>query len=168
MATDSNVTVQQRVVIAADTVVRGHVVIKSGTVVHPHATLDASRGPMVVGENCIVEEHVRLVSPPHGMTVGDGNVFRIGCHVSAPDIGNCNVFEPASRISTSITNFCVVGAGCTADGPALPERTVVYGAASEHRTWSGEGIGQQLALHAKHLVYLRDQIPKSHKLRVIR
>ena len=30
MATDSNVTVQQRVVIAADTVVSGHVVIKSG------------------------------------------------------------------------------------------------------------------------------------------
>ena len=69
MATDSNVTVQQRVVIAADTVVSGHVVIKSGTVVHPHATLDASRGPMVVGENCIVEEHVRLVSPPQGLSL---------------------------------------------------------------------------------------------------
>lgn len=169
-----HVSIQQRVTIAADTILRGRVLIKSGTVVHPHAHIDASLGPIVIGENCIVEEHAHIVSSADGITIGDGNVFRVGCHVACSAIGNCNVLEPACDVASSvrITNFCTVGAGChvcAEEGSTytLPERTVVYGASS-HRTWSGDGIGQQLALHAKQLAYLRDQIPKSHKLRVIR
>ena len=37
----------------------------------------------------------------------------------------------------------------------LPDRTVVYGEESRWRTWSGEGVRQADALHAKHLDYLR-------------
>ncbi|GAK64665.1 trimeric LpxA-like protein [Moesziomyces antarcticus] len=49
----------------------------------------------------------------------------------------------------------------------LPDRTVVYGSDSRRRVWSGEGAHQQAALHAKHLEYLRDTIPRTHKLKII-
>lgn len=49
----------------------------------------------------------------------------------------------------------------------LPDRTVVFGADSRRRFWSGEGAQQQAALHAKHLEYLRDAIPRTHKLKLI-
>ncbi|CBQ73727.1 related to Dynactin 6 [Sporisorium reilianum SRZ2] len=49
----------------------------------------------------------------------------------------------------------------------LPDQTVVYGADSRRRLWSGEGAQQQAALHAKHLEYLRDAIPRVHKLKII-
>lgn len=49
----------------------------------------------------------------------------------------------------------------------LPDETVVYGADNRRRLWSGEGAQQQAALHAKHLEYLRDAIPRVHKLKII-
>lgn len=49
----------------------------------------------------------------------------------------------------------------------LPDQTIVYGADSKRRLWSGEGAQQQAALHAKHLEYLRDAIPRVHKLKII-
>ncbi|SPO26800.1 related to Dynactin 6 [Ustilago trichophora] len=49
----------------------------------------------------------------------------------------------------------------------LPDQTVVFGADSRRRLWSGEGAQQQAALHAKHLEYLRDAIPRTHKLKII-
>lgn len=170
------VKIYPRVIIAADATIRGSVTIKTGSVIHPHSKIDASRGPIVIGENCIVEERVQLVSANEGgMNIGDANSFRAGCCVCAAEIGNCNIFEPASRVfaSISIPNFCVIGAGCSVGSDtgvpyALSERSVIYGLNSEHRVWNGDGVGQQAALHAKELVYLRDTIPKAHKLRIIR
>ncbi|TKY85409.1 hypothetical protein EX895_005571 [Sporisorium graminicola] len=49
----------------------------------------------------------------------------------------------------------------------LPDQTVVFGADNKRRLWSGEGAQQQAALHAKHLEYLRDAIPRVHKLKII-
>ncbi len=49
----------------------------------------------------------------------------------------------------------------------LPDLTVVYGSDNKRRLWSGEGAQQQAALHAKHLEYLRDAIPRTHKLKII-
>ena len=158
----------------ADTDIRGKVTIKSGTIVHPRAKMDASLGPITVGENCIIEENVQLVSGPSGMMIGDGNMFRVGCRVSAPMIGNCNVFEARSKVfrSVCVSNFCVIGAACTIGAntdelESLTERAVIWGSASSMRVWGGDGAGQQLAMHAKQQQYLREQLPKHHKLRVI-
>lgn len=48
----------------------------------------------------------------------------------------------------------------------LPEYTIVYGAECSRRIWKGEGRGQSMALHVKHLEYLREMLPKSNKLRM--
>lgn len=140
-----------------------------GTVVHPRCKIDATLAPIRLGDNCLVEEGAELVSTAAGMTIGDGNLFRAGCRVSSREIGNCNVFEPRCVVDAAcIASFCTVGGGCQVRDAHLAERTVVYGAPAARRTWSGEGVAQRLALHAKHLQYLRDTLPHAHKLRLIR
>lgn len=42
----------------------------------------------------------------------------------------------------------------------LEPYTAVYGEGSQRRTWDGTGEGQERALHAKQLEYLRDVLPK--------
>lgn len=49
----------------------------------------------------------------------------------------------------------------------LPDRTVVFGADSRRRIWSGEGAGQARALHVKHVNFLREMIPRHLKLRLV-
>ncbi|WFD32418.1 hypothetical protein MSPP1_003465 [Malassezia sp. CBS 17886] len=159
-------SVKSRAIVCADADLRGEVTI--GTVVN------ATRAPVVVGNNCIIEERATLIGSGDGLIIGDGNVFEIACRVEAVGMGNCNtvgaraVVAPGVRIS----NFCTVGAGMTvavriAAPETLPERTTTF-ADGQRRLWSGEGVGQQLALHAKHLQYLRDELPKTHKLYVVR
>jgi dynactin-6 len=49
----------------------------------------------------------------------------------------------------------------------LPDFTVVFGADNRRRTWTGEGIGQVKAFHEKHLLYLRETLPKYNKLKMV-
>lgn len=141
-----------------------------GTVVHPRAVLDGRVAPLKIGDNCIVEERAVLRAHGGGLTIGDGNLFEVDCVVEASDIGNCNQFEPRCVVArgASICNFCTIGAACRVDGASITDRTVVFGEHATRRTWSGEGVAQQLALHAKHLQYLRDTLPHAHKLRLVR
>lgn len=48
----------------------------------------------------------------------------------------------------------------------LPDFTVVFGDENKRRKWTGEGKGQIKALHAKHLQYLAETLPKYHKLKL--
>ncbi|KAK4047709.1 hypothetical protein OIV83_005217 [Microbotryomycetes sp. JL201] len=47
----------------------------------------------------------------------------------------------------------------------LPDYTQVYSSDNKRRAWSGEGSAQMKALHTKHLVYLRETIPRYNKLK---
>lgn len=172
-------TVHSQATVVAEADLRGDITIGSGTltaypgtVIHPRAKIDASHAPIRLGDNCIVEEGAELVSTPEGMKIGDGNLFRVGCSVASKQVGNCNIFEPKCRVPSQVcvADFCTVGAGCNLmqDEGTLTERTVVYGEENTRRLWSGEGVGQRLAQHAKQLQYLRDTLPQAHKLRMIR
>lgn len=63
---------------------------------------------------------------------------------------------------------------------SIPDKTTLFlscstsshdpdhaGATIRSQPWSGQGFGQDEALHAKHLEYLRETIPRGHKLRSI-
>lgn len=131
------------------------------------------------------------------LKIGDENLFEVGCRIEAASIGSYNVFEVRSKVAQNVAigSYSVVGAGCIVlpkpitdeqlarifddEGESregqeeeqvienLPDRTVVYGSDSKRRLWSGEGAQQQSALHAKHLEYLRDAIPRVHKLKIV-
>ena len=49
----------------------------------------------------------------------------------------------------------------------IPDYTVIFGPNSTRRRWSGEGSGQAVALHHKHLAYLTETLPKYHKLKLV-
>ncbi|OAV95802.1 hypothetical protein PTTG_08293 [Puccinia triticina 1-1 BBBD Race 1] len=49
----------------------------------------------------------------------------------------------------------------------LPDFSVIFGERSQLSSWSGEGKGQAMALHAKHLLYLAETLPKFHRIRVV-
>ncbi|KAM0787771.1 hypothetical protein ACM66B_003826 [Microbotryomycetes sp. NB124-2] len=47
----------------------------------------------------------------------------------------------------------------------LGDYTQIYSSDNKRRAWSGEGSAQLKALHAKHLVYLRETLPRYNKLK---
>ena len=222
----------------------------TGTILQPRCTILAVSGPIIFGENNIVEENVIIVNRhKQPMLIGDFNLFEVGsrtCNplflqtdppetgspdqddkqagVESPSVGSHNVFGIRSRVlpSVSVGSHCVVGAGClvqadpfaamSADHPStltsestgdvasesgdvpsnsatepesaatrppatpstappttsdsLADYTHVFGSENRQRKATSEGGGQAKALFAKHWEYLRDTLPRYHKLKM--
>lgn len=71
--------------------------------------------------------------------------------------------EEPEEEHTNETSTTSVGAGAgtrTVDLPVppetIPDHTVIFGDGQRRHQWSGQGVGQMEALHAKHLDYLRE------------
>eukprot|EP00940_MAST-03C_sp_MAST-3C-sp2_P003205 g3205.t1 len=99
--------------VCEDTVITGNVTIGKGTVVHPKCVIRADKGAIVIGENNILEERVRIESSKEAtnMRIGKFNVFEVGCKVSDSDVDHFNLFEVECIIPKGIkieTN-CVIG-----------------------------------------------------------
>lgn len=161
---------------SVDSTFRGDITISSGCVIHPSVTILAVSGPIIIGENCLVEEYTTIIhnvgatpsleaaaaSPPPTLTIGANNVFEVGCTVEALHIGERNVFESRSYVSNKVTvsNGCIIGAGCELlDEQRLPENMVVYGIDAEQR----EAIDKQKA-QTSQLEHLRRVLPNYHHL----
>lgn len=137
-------------IVCEDSVLRGDVTIHAGCVVHPSAQILAESGPIVIGENCIIEEYAKIIhkipnshpswqenpaSPPV-LTIGANNIFEVGCTVEALKIGEKNIFECKSYVSSGVkvSSGCVIGAGCRLEGDFdLKENTVVCGSNCQQR-----------------------------------
>lgn len=134
--------------------------------------------PIKIGDSNLFQVGCRI----EAFAIGSNNIFEARSKVAS---------------NVGIADFCTVGAGCSvypqpisaqeladlfvdddaAQEPPLreekpvreelPDRTVVYGSENRRRLWSGEGVKQEAALHAKHLDYLRDAIPSAHKLKIV-
>ncbi|KAG0150391.1 hypothetical protein CROQUDRAFT_72944 [Cronartium quercuum f. sp. fusiforme G11] len=178
---ENKFTFHPTAVVAQDVDLVGDLTFGPNCMIHPSCTI-VGFGPIVFGSGCIVEEQSvicnRLKTP---MEIGTDNLFSVGCRVEASAIGSSNVFEAKCKVSSDVAigSHCVIGAGCTLvseptaatfeseviEPTVLPDWTVIFGERSERRTWSGEGAGQARALHAKHLVYLSETLPKFHRTR---
>ncbi|KAG8248171.1 Dynactin subunit 6 [Homalodisca vitripennis] len=119
------------------------------TVIHPKASLIAEAGPIMIGENNIIEEQTSIIytseektniENPVPLTIGVNNVFEVGCEIHAKTIGDHNVFEPKwcnGEHGTQegyvgqdvvIGNGCIIGAGCRVTvAEKLPDQTVITG-----------------------------------------
>lgn len=125
-----------------DSTFRGEITISSGCIVHPSVTILAVSGPIIIGENCLLEEYTTIIhdigtgpmvaiigEKPPVLVIGPNNVFEVGCTVQARSIGERNVFECKSFVSNKVTvsNGCIIGAGChLLDEYTIGENTVVY------------------------------------------
>uniref|UniRef100_A0A1S4GUE2 Dynactin subunit 6 n=1 Tax=Anopheles gambiae TaxID=7165 RepID=A0A1S4GUE2_ANOGA len=171
--------IMPRSMVCEDSNLRGDITISSGCVIHPCSTIIAESGPIVLGENCIVEEYATLRyripenHPDHGalkaegvakpLIIGPDNVFEVGCTVEALSIGERNVFECKSYVSADVTvgSGCVIGAGCRLVGQqTLPDKTIVYEAQCMQREAMDKQKTQMIQLD-----YLRKILPNYHHLR---
>lgn len=150
-----------------ESVLIGEITISGGCVIHPNATIHAKSGPIIIGENCLIEEYATIIhdveEPNTTLVIGPNNVFEVGCTVEASAIGERNVFECKSYVSNLVTvsNNCVIGAGCKLiDEHKLSENTVIYGKHSEQR----ETIEKQKALSMQ-LDHLRKVLPNYHHIK---
>ncbi|GAA6022534.1 hypothetical protein JCM10207_006578 [Rhodosporidiobolus poonsookiae] len=94
---------------------RGDITIGSGTILQPRCTIVAAAGPIIFGQNNIVEETVVIVNRHKTpLIIGDNNLFEVGCRIEAPSIGDWNTFGIKCRVSpqVSVGSHCTIGAGC--------------------------------------------------------
>ncbi|KIJ38913.1 hypothetical protein M422DRAFT_32978 [Sphaerobolus stellatus SS14] len=164
-------TIHAKAVVCLDVELKGDITIGAGTVIHPKATLFAIVGPIVIGQNCIIEESVIIVNRrKEVMRIGDDNLFEIGCRVESPFIGNANTVSTRARLhhTVRLTSYCVIGVGCLVaplEDEVLEDFTVIYGPSSERRIWSGRGKVQEMDLRRKHGEYLREMLLKFNRRR---
>ncbi|XP_052860552.1 dynactin subunit 6 [Anopheles cruzii] len=180
-AATNDFKIMPRSMVCEDSNLRGDITISSGCVIHPSATIIAESGPIVIGENCILEEYatVRYRIPtdhpaaaertadgePKPLVIGPDNVFEVGCTVEALSIGERNVFECKSYVSVDVTigSGCVVGAGCRLVGKqTLADKTIVYGGSCLQREAMDKQKTQMIQLD-----YLRKILPNYHHLRKV-
>ncbi|KAI6656394.1 Heat shock protein 70 [Oopsacas minuta] len=95
MTSETILDIHTGAVVCADTILIGQVTIGANTVVHPKATLDGSGGPIVIGQNNILEENV-VIKGTEIIEIGSGNSFRVGTHCHAKKVGDNNIFEMKS------------------------------------------------------------------------
>ncbi|TYJ55371.1 hypothetical protein B9479_003986 [Cryptococcus floricola] len=172
----SSITAHSTSIVCLDTDLRGTITIGAGVIVHPKATIFAAAGPIVIGDNCVIEEDSIIINRHKEiMRIGEQNHFMVGCRVEAPSIGDYNTFQPRCTVSSqvAISDHCILSAGTIAllapgsdtTREVLPPYTVIYGADSSRRIWVGSGEASELALRARHSEYLREILPKFNRLR---
>lgn len=125
-----------------DSIFTGDITISGGCIIHPRVTIIAKSGPIIIGENCLIEEYTTIIYDTGNDTVdtedgkspilviGANNIFEVGCQVEATKIGEKNIFESKCHVSrdVKVTNNCIIGAGCQLVGAqTLPENTIIHG-----------------------------------------
>jgi len=154
----------------------GPIIFGSGCIVEEQSVIcNRRKTPMQIGEGNLFSVGCRV----EASGIGSWNVFEGKSRVSGDVV---------------IGSHCVIGAGCTvvyepvlgsfleaaaappgeasdSDGSGgqqmrrVEDYSVVFGDGSTLSCWSGEGSGQAKALHAKHLLYLAETLPKFHRTR---
>lgn len=127
-------------IVCEDSKFRGEITIGSNTIVHPSVSIVAEAGPIIIGEFCLIEEQAKIIhrlpidqqenENTPVLIIGSNNVFEVDCTVEALKIGDNNVFESKCFVGNkvSVTNGCIIGAGCRlTEEQTLKENTVVYG-----------------------------------------
>ncbi|CAG8512424.1 6009_t:CDS:10 [Ambispora gerdemannii] len=162
-----SIFINKRAVVCEDIVLEGEIRIGEGTVLHPQCKILAEQGPIVIGQNNIIEEKVTIVNRQQKpLLIGDENVFEVGSYIEGTKIGNKNIIEAKARImgTTSLGNNCVIGAVCsTRNDENIPDNTVIYGDYHNRRTQTN---GSNASVHTRHLDYLREVLPKCNYIKV--
>ncbi|KAI8388059.1 trimeric LpxA-like protein [Radiomyces spectabilis] len=152
----NRITAGPKSVVCQETDLRGEISI--GSILHPQCRVIAENGPIYIGRNNIIEENVIIFNNHSTPLIID---------IEGSPIGNNNIVEARARVigNTTVGNHCVIGAGCSTDAnEKIVDYTVIYGGQSKRRTQS-EVLPAQASLHARHLEYLREVLPKYNHLK---
>jgi len=168
--TNSQIQLASGCVVCTEAVLQGEITLGAGTVVHPRAHIIAESGPIVIGENNLIEENAYIINrqkpttdgKPFTLTIGNANVFEIGSRCEASRVGDNNIVETLAVVGrdVEITDGCVIGAMCGVYAQeTLQERTIIYGEQCLRRK-----SGERPAVQHSQLDYLRKVLPNYHYL----
>lgn len=129
-----------------DSIFSGDITVSSGCIIHPKVSIIAKSGPIIIGENCLIEEYTTIIhdtgedtstmAKPPVLVIGANNVFEVGSRVEALKIGEKNLFECKCYVSSAVkvANNCIIGAGCQLIGEqTLSENTIIHGRSCAER-----------------------------------
>jgi len=120
-----------------DVHLRGDVTIGEKTYIGPGCIFFTRKGPIVVGDENVFTENVRVVNESSKtMYIGNQNVFESGAKVQAAKIGNLNKFGAKSVVmaDVKISNGCVITPRSQViNGKRLDEGTIVFGENASHK-----------------------------------
>uniref|UniRef100_A0A914XCR0 Dynactin subunit 6 n=1 Tax=Plectus sambesii TaxID=2011161 RepID=A0A914XCR0_9BILA len=162
---ENKLTIATGAVVCQEALLLGEITIGAGTVIHPKAQILAEAGPIIIGENNLIEENALISnksSPARTMVIGNSNVFEIASQTYAMSVGDNNVVEVRGRVGehVEVSSGCVIGVGCSLSTPGLlPERTVIFGEKSARRIACEKPMVQNSQLE-----YLRKALPSYHYL----
>ncbi|KAK7791089.1 hypothetical protein R5R35_000510 [Gryllus longicercus] len=172
MASKDSVKIAPGAMVCNECELRGDITIGSMTVIHPRASIIAEAGPIIIGENNLIEEQSVIINRiPKGeqptstpvLIIGANNVFEVDCHSEAMKIGDNNILESKSFVGREVelTNGCIVGAGCKLTCPeVVPENTVIFGQQCTRRQQMDKPPPQTLQLD-----FLTRVLPNYHHLK---
>ncbi|CAD5115307.1 DgyrCDS4295 [Dimorphilus gyrociliatus] len=156
--------------VCLDCDIQGDVTIGARSIVHPKARIIADAGPIIIGENNLIEERAEIYNRKIDETpnqtvviIGNSNLFEVGCYSEALKIGDNNIIESKARLGreTELTNGCVVGAGCSIfNREVLQENLIISGSNCERRVQFDRPQPQSLQLD-----FLHKMLPNYHYIR---
>uniref|UniRef100_A0A1B6E4V0 Dynactin subunit 6 n=1 Tax=Clastoptera arizonana TaxID=38151 RepID=A0A1B6E4V0_9HEMI len=170
--TNKDIRIAPGAVVCVESKLRGSICIGSMTVIHPKATIIADKGPIIIGENNIIEEkafisHQNLpeatIDNPIPLMIGMNNIFEVGCTVMAKAIGDHNVLEAKCYVGPEVElgNGCIVGAGCRVTLPQkIEDNAVISGSDCVRTIASDKPPAQTLQID-----FLTKVLPNYHHLR---
>ena len=182
MSTSSNnLSIAAGAVVCNESVLVGDITIGARTVVHPKARIIAKAGPVIIGENNLIEEQVNIINDNINnidtdnddidmnsevskvMIIGNNNVFEVDSECRALKVGDNNVLESKCRVggAVELTHGCVVGAKCRLSAEEIiPENTVIYGHTNSRRKQMDRPAPQTLQID-----FLAKVLPNYHHLK---
>ncbi|KAH3820571.1 hypothetical protein DPMN_122315 [Dreissena polymorpha] len=169
----SSVKIATGAVVCDESELVGDITIGARTVIHPKARIIAEDGPIIIGENNIIEELACIInkspenaspgSPQAVMIIGNNNVFEVGSHIEAVKIGDHNVVEAKATVGRQVilTSGCIIGAACTVTSSEdMEENCVIYGHNCERRVQKERPPTQTLQID-----FLTKILPNYHYLK---
>lgn len=132
----------------------GNVTLGNHCIVHSTARICAKEAPITIGPWCVFEEgSVIINSSEKPLTIGQDNLFRVGCSVESPtSIGDCNLFEPHSKVYAGVTvgnNCCIAVNAIVPQGTNVVDSSSVVGqdGSIKHRAIVKGGIALERVRH---------------------
>eukprot|EP00158_Paraphelidium_tribonemae_P004424 Partr_v1_DN26749_c2_g1_i1_m9019 putative Dynactin 6 len=143
------------------------ITIGKGAVVHPRCRIEALRGSITIGNDCILEEACSIVNDSgETMVIGASNVFGVRSRFEGAHMGECNLVGANAHVckQTSIGNNCVVHATVVTDcAETILDKSARY-QVNLHPRKSTDAPEFDLKLHTLHLAYLREVLPKFNRV----
>jgi len=153
--------------VCKDSTISGDVKLGNGNVFHQRCNIVAEKGPILIGDDNLIEENVIILNEnPEPLVIGSNNHFLVGAIIKGSVGDNCVVEERGSVASKSfLGNNSTIGVSCcTRANEKIEENSIIFGK-QNGRMQNNEPVQNRIAQHKAQLQYFREVLNVFHDLR---